>query len=54
MIGTDFEDVPELMELRDQAYKDIEQIQIQKLRDEGDDAFALECFINGQNPFEHG
>ncbi len=54
MTGTYFEDVPELQALCDQAYKEIEKQQIQKLRDEGDDAFALECFEKGKSPFDCG
>ena len=54
MTGTYFEDVPELQVLLDQAYKEIEEEQIQKLREEGDDAFALECFEKGKSPFDCG
>ena len=53
MTGTYFEDVPELQALCDQAYEEIEKQQIQKLRDEGDDAFALECFEKGKSPEIH-
>ncbi|MCR4683758.1 MAG: hypothetical protein K5647_10550 [Clostridiales bacterium] len=54
MTGTYLEDVPELQVLLDQAYKEIEEEQIQKLREEGDDAFALECFEKGKSPFDCG
>ena len=54
MTGTYFEDVPELQVLCDQAYKEIEEQQIQKLREEGDDAFALECFEESKSPFDCG
>lgn len=54
MTGTDFEDMPELQAVCARAYKEIEQEQLKKLRDDKDDGFAIECFMNGKNPFEHG
>ncbi len=54
MIGADFEDVPELVALRDRGYKEIEQVELQKLRNDQDDYFAIQCFKNGENPFEKG
>ena len=54
MTGTYFEDVPEFKPLCEQAYKEIEQEQIKKLREEGDDAFALKCFAESKSPFDCG
>ena len=54
MTGTYFEDVPEFKPLCEQAYREIEQEQIKKLRDEGDDAFALKCFAESKSPFDNG
>ena len=54
MTGTEFDEVPELLALREQAYKEIEQEQLEKLRNDKEDAFAIQCFKKGQNPFENG
>ena len=54
MVGTDLEDVPELEPLREQVYREIEKEQIEKLREEGDDALAIECFKKGKSPFDCG
>ncbi len=54
MTGTYFEDVPELQAVLDGAYKEIEQREIEKLREEGDDALALECFAKSESPFDNG
>ena len=54
MTGTYLEDVPELEPLRQQAYREIEKEQIEKLRREGDDALALQCFKEGKSPFDCG
>ena len=54
MTGEDFEDVPELETLRDQGYKEIEQVELEKLRNDQDDYFAIQCFKNDENPFEKG
>lgn len=54
MTGTYFEDVPEFKPLCEQAYREIEKEQIKKLREEGDDAFALKCFAESKSPFDHG
>jgi hypothetical protein len=54
MVGTDLEDVPELQPLREQAYREIEQEQIEKLRREGDDALAIQCFKESKSPFDCG
>jgi len=44
MTGTDFVDMPELQAVCARAYKEIEQKQLKKLRDDKDDGFAIECF----------
>ena len=54
MTGTYFEDVPELNVICNQAYREIESEQIEKLKKEGDDSFALECFSKGESPFDCG
>jgi hypothetical protein len=54
MVGDEFEDVPELEGVREQAYREIEQEQIGKLREEGDDALAIKCFEEGKSPFDCG
>ena len=54
MTGTYFEDVEEFKAILDQAYKEIEKDQIKKLKEEGDDAFALDCFAKSQSPFDCG
>lgn len=54
MTGTYFEDVPEFKPLCEQAYREIEREQIEKLREEGDDAFALKCFAESKSPFDCG
>ena len=54
MTGTYFEDVPEFQPLCEQAYREIEQEQNEKLREEGDDAFALKCFAESKSPFDCG
>ena len=54
MTGTEFDEVPELLALRDQAYKEIEREQLEILRNDQDDYFAMQCFKNGRNPFENG
>ena len=54
MVGDEFEDVPELEGVREQAYREIEQEQIGKLREEGDDALAIKCFAEGKSPFDCG
>ena len=54
MTGTYYEDVPELQVVCNQAYHEIERQQIEKLKEEADDAFALECFANSKSPFDCG
>ena len=54
MTGEDFDEVPELQNLCDEVYREIEQQENAKLREEGDDAFALQCFEKGESPFDHG
>ena len=54
MTGTYFEDVPEFQPLCEQVYKEVEQEQLEKLRAEGDDAFANECFMKSKSPFDCG
>ncbi len=54
MTGTYFEDVEEFKPILEQAYKEIEKEQIKKLKEEADDAFALDCFAKSKSPFDCG
>ena len=43
MTGTDFDEIPELQALCEEAYKEIAEFELHKMVDSGEDYFALEC-----------